>query len=365
MDAEALSDIAPLLSGAIGPSTRAAACTVIAASSSGDEGTTFRGLLGTSPVGESILRRLLVLCADPACARLALSALVNISEDQDAALSLVRAGAVEQATESLLDSEQSQYASLYSGLLSNVTRFPAGVDALVGKGKGQSAANVAVQKLWRLVCQIDRMSNVLWMSNACSTPEGRASLLFNSEDGDDTDLSISKDENRQPLTWLLRLLSSKNEATRLAAASALRNCSMAEDCHSLLVNHTNAVGACLARLMTSNSPVPLEQVRNAPKEVRDLAIDPQRAHPEPLEEVRLLITESLLLLCKSLEGRTALRTKDAYPVLERWFQREQNEEIRNSVDSTMDRIVAAEDGDDPLSTGTRSDVQIIEDAGSS
>lgn len=348
MDEASLPDIAQLLSGSIGSSTRAATCTAVAACSSGQAGASLRRLIGTTEPGETIIRRLLLLCGDPNCARLALSALVNLSEDEEAAAVMTRAGAVDRATHALLDDDQRSLFSLYSGLLSNLTRFPGGVDALVGKGKGEKASMQAVNTLFKLVARIDRIPNVLWMSNACSTPEGRAALLLKGDAAKSENSAVKPqlvDKSKQPLTWLLRLVISENEPTRLAAASALRNCAMAEDCHLVLIKQTNAVGTCLARLMSSSRPIPLEQVKSAPEEVIALVTDPTKAKPEPLVEIRLILVESLLLLCKTRLGREALRELSVYAVLNEWKELEETEQIRQAAESILDRLTVAEDGE--------------------
>lgn len=341
MDEQSLPDIAELLTGSIGANTRAATCTAIAACSADEAGAPLRHLIGTTTAGESIIRRLLILCADPASTRLALSALVNLSEDEDAASTMTRAAAVERCCSALLDNELNSQASLYSGLLSNLTRFPTGVDALIGKGKSVSASNAAVNTLLQLVTRIDSIPNVLWMSNACSTPEGRAALLLRGQSSATNSDQTSPTE--QPISWLLRLLSSKSESIRLAAASALRNCAMAEDCHEMLVNSTNALGVCLASLITSSSAVTNDQVSNAPPEVRFVIADPSKAHHEPLIEIRLMLVESLLLLCKTQTGRDALLECDAYYVLDDWNKQEVDEQVKSSINSILLRITALEE----------------------
>lgn len=353
MDESSLPDIAQLLSGSIGASTRAATCTAVAACSSGEAGATLRHLIGTTQAGETIIRRLLLLCGDPQCSRLALSALVNLSEDEEASAVMTRAGAVDRATQALLDDDQRNLASLYSGLLSNLTRFPNGVDGLVGKGKGEKASMQSINTLFKLVARIDRIPNVLWMSNACSTPEGRAALLLKGDAAKADTVAADPnlvDNSKQPLTWLLRLLVSDSEPTRLAAASALRNCAMAEDCHLALIRQTNAVGTCLVRLMSVSRPIRLQQVKSAPDEVKTVAADPTSAKPEPLVEIRLLLVESLLLLCKTRAGRDALRELSVYEVLDEWKELEDNQQIRQAVESTLDRLVVAEDDEEETLT---------------
>lgn len=364
MDSESLPALAQLLSGTTGPSVRATACATVAACCNGKEGEPLREQIGTSLIGETIIRRLLLLSSDRQSGRLALSALINLSETESCAETIIRSAGVERCTTALLDHEgdtdgeedgegdgeggERAHASLYSGLLSNLTRVPAGVDALVGKGKDASAANAAALTLLRLVTRVDRLPHVLWMANACSTPEGRAALLLKrraaqSEQHDYARKGDEDDKKQQPLTWLLRLLTSRDDATRLAAASAVRNCAMADDCHDVLVNHTNALGVCLATLIGPRSNLPLHRVANAPAEVRAVAADPSKLSPEPLVEIRLLIVDALLLLCKTTDGRAALRHSDAYAVLSEWVKQEKDDHIKASATSIMQRITAVDD----------------------
>ncbi|KAI0561488.1 Protein Hgh1 [Gracilaria domingensis] len=344
MDKEALSEIVKLLSGAVGPSTRTAACTALAACSAGEAGAKLRHIIGTTKEGEETIRRLLVLCGDRQCSRVALSALVNISEAAEAVKVMTSAGAVQRAAKALVDDEERELSSLYAGLLSNITRHPCGVDALVGKGLIGVEKDLTIDRLLTLVARLETIPNVLWMPNALTTPEGREALLFKYATSAQNDFNRS---GQQPLTWLLRLLPSSNETTRLAVASALRNCAMAEDCHEALLSEPDTIGTCLVRLMSAEHPVPPSNIRRAPQSVQDIALSPNTATPEPLVEIRLLLVEALLLLCKSPQGRKILWEKDAYAVLEVWKQAEDNEQIRTAIDSIIDRVTIAEDNEKP------------------
>eukprot|EP00178_Gracilaria_changii_P000838 TRINITY_DN1105_c0_g1_i1.p1 TRINITY_DN1105_c0_g1~~TRINITY_DN1105_c0_g1_i1.p1 ORF type:complete len:345 (+),score=47.71 TRINITY_DN1105_c0_g1_i1:217-1251(+) len=344
MDKEDLSDVVKLLSGTVGPSTRTAACTALAACSSGEAGAKLRHIIGSTKVGEEAIRRLLVLCGDRQCSRIALSALINISEDTEAARVMADVGAVQRVTKSLLDPEERELSSLYAGLLSNVTRHPTGVDALVGKGMTGIEKDLTIDALLKLITRIEAIPNVLWMANILTTPEGREALLFKYATNTQNELSRS---GQQPLTWLLRLLPSPDEATRLAVASALRNCAMAEDCHEVLLSESETIGTCLTRLMSADHPVSPSNVRKAPQSVQDIAHNPKSATPEPLVEIRLLLVEAILLLCKTPEGRKVLWEKDAYAVLEVWKEVEENEEIRMAINSVIDRVTVAEDNGHP------------------
>ncbi|CAN8064357.1 unnamed protein product [Agarophyton chilense] len=342
MDKESLSEISQLLSGAVGPSTRTAACTALAACSAGGAGAKLRHIIGTTQVGEEAVRRILVLCGDRHCSRIALSALVNMSEDAEAVRTMTNLGAVQQASEALLDPELQELSSLYAGLLSNLTRFPCGVDALVGKGLTGVEKDLTIDTLLKLVTRIETIPNVLWMPNALTTPEGREALLFKYATSSPNNFSRS---GQQPLTWLLRLLPSSNEATRLAVASALRNCAMVEDCHEALLSEPETIGTCLTRLMSAQHPVSPQNVRKAPQSVQNIAFNPMSATPEPLVEIRLILVEALLLLCKSSQGRKVLWEKDAYAVLEVWKQAEHNEQVQTAVDSIIERVTIAEDNE--------------------
>lgn len=342
MDEASLPDIDALLSGSAGARARETTCATLAACCSGEEAAPLRKLLGTTEPGKNILSRLLRLCSQPGSQILAFSSLVNISEDEDAARVMTELGVVERAANALLDSEQEEYAPFYAGMLSNITRFPVGVDALVGKGKEGVAADVAINRLHKLVLKIDTIPNVLWLSNVCSTAEGRDVLLIKDNVGKgDTESNPS----RQPLSFVLKMLSDEDGAKRLSAASAVRNCALADDCHNILVKHTNAIGTCLAKLMSPKKLVSLERVHFAPPEVRAIVMDPKKANPEQHVEIRLILMEALLLLCKTRVGRETLRVRNAYEVLDEWSTVEDDDQIQQSISSILDRIVMAEEDD--------------------
>eukprot|EP00177_Eucheuma_denticulatum_P001251 GFKZ01002282.1.p1 GENE.GFKZ01002282.1~~GFKZ01002282.1.p1 ORF type:complete len:337 (-),score=40.40 GFKZ01002282.1:559-1569(-) len=325
MNADNLSDISQLLTGKVSASVRAATCATVAACSSGSQGASLRHLIGTTPGGEELIRRLLTLSADPSCARLALSALVNISEDERAALTITSTGGVQRVARALLDNDHRALHSLYAGMLSNLTRYEAGVDSLVGRGDDELSDVRAFGMLMGLVGRLDRIPNVLWMANVCVSKEGRKALIG----GDHC-----------PLNDLLKRGREKDEAIRLAAASAIRNCCLADEWHDALDKRSNAIEFCLSRLKICE-----ENIAQELSDSREKAI-------EPVVEIRVLLAEALLLLCRSQVGRESLRRRDAYAVLEAWQQVEESQEVIRAVDSVLDRILAIEDGDTVEDNGT-------------
>jgi hypothetical protein len=290
------------------------------------ENASTRAAVAASPV---LLRRLLALRGDNGAGRLALSALINLAEDSDAAHALIELRTVGMSALALLDSDQRGFASLYTALLANLTRFPDGVNALVGNGQGfsENERRLAEATLLRLAANLGRIPNALFMANACSSERGREVLL---SAGDD-------DPRMQPLNSVLELLRDNDKDKRLAAASALRNCALAETSHRALVQRTDVLGVALARLLSPARPLTAEELEVVPKEVRDAAAAPLTLKPEPFAEIRLMIIEALLLLCKTREGRDALRTRGAYPVLREWHHVEDDDTVKEALEQIVDR----------------------------
>jgi hypothetical protein len=332
MDAATLDSLQGFLSGSTAPRIRTAAAAAIAAATAGEGNAASRAAAAGSPV---LLRRLLALRGDAAAGRLALSALINLAEDQDAAKELVRLRAVSLSALALLDPDQHEFATLYTALLANLTRYPEGVSALVGdaEGFGDNERRLAEATLLRLAAHLRSIPNALFMANACSSERGRAVLLS----ADDNDPRM------QPLNSLLELLRDEDKDKRLAAASALRNCALAESSHRPLVQGTDVLGVALARLMSASHPLTPEELLATPKEVRNAAAAPLKLKPEPYAEIRLMITEAFLLLCKTREGRDALRSSGAYPVLREWHLQEDDESVKEAMEQIVDRTQLLQD----------------------
>jgi Domain of unknown function (DUF383)/Domain of unknown function (DUF384) len=346
MDTDTLGSLTQLLSGAQSVQIRVATATAVAAATSGDANAETRAAVGQYV---PLLRRLLALRGDPSAGRFVLSALINIAEDEGAAKQLIALRAVASCASALLDPEQREMSSLYNGLLANLTRLPEGVDALTGAREefDDNERRVAEATLLRLAANMARFTNALFLANACSTKRGREVLLSNSEN----------DPRKQPLNSLLQLLCDSDKDRRLAAASALRNCALDEDCHPALVERTDVLGVALVRLMSPGHPVESKDMEGAPKEVLKAVATPMTLVPEPFAEIRLMIVEAFLLLCKSLAGRNALRTCKAYPILREWHLEESDEGVKEAVEQIVDRTeLLTEEGEgEPVSLNGNTD----------
>lgn len=333
-----MSTLTELMSGSNPPHIRAAAVGLLAASTSGDSNANAeaRTYVGQHP---TILKRLLVLRGDAKARRLALSTLVNVSEDETAANQLIQFRVIASTTRALLgddndeinDSDRS-LVSLHVAILSNLTRFERGVETFVGAeaSMDQHRKKVAEANLLRLAERIDHFPNALFMANACSHPKGRDVLLSAHE----------SDIRKQPLDAVLRMLSDDtSKDRRLTAASALRNCALAdeEDSHMALLQRTDILGVALSRLLSPKSSLDEDDLKTAPKEVVDAFKDIVNRKPEPLVEIRLLIVEALLLLCKTKHGRDTLRNRGAYPVLREWHKEEEDDTVRDTIEQIVDR----------------------------
>lgn len=348
MDEDTLTTLAELLAGSQSPQVRTAAATAVAASTSGDANAQTRSAIGRNA---PLLRRLLALRGDAAAGRFALSALVNLAEDEGAARALIALRAVATATSALLDTEQREFAVLYTGLLANLTRLPEGVDALTGAAGRFDAAERrrAEANLLRMAESLLWLPNGLFIANACSSKRGREVLLSASHE----------DPRKQPLNAVLKLLSNEDKDKRLAAASALRNCALAEESHEALVQRTDVLGVALVRLMSPSRPLSEEDLDGAPKEVVDAAAKPLLLKAEPFAEIRLMIVEALLLLCQTHVGREALRKCRAYPVLREWHLEEDDGVVREAVEQIVDRTeLLKEVGDGDSAPAPINDIDI-------
>lgn len=334
MDSETISSLTDLLSGTSGPKIRATAAAAVAASTSGPENGAVRAAIGKSP---KLLRRLLALKADPSSGRLALSALVNLAEDEEAARALISVRAVTASASALLDEDQRALSSLHAALLCNLTRLPEGVEALVGVD-GSSDANqskVAEVALARLFDRAGRIPNVLFLANACTNERGREVLLKQE--------TVRK---RKSESSFFSLLADMNSDRRLAAASAFKNCAFASSCHASLLEQSPAIDLCLARVLSPHHlPSPTE-LANAPKCILDSISDPKSIDSETEPDIKLVLAEALLLLCQSQEGRAVLQQRDSYPVLREWHLIESDDAIKSVIEQVVYRAFLLKEGED-------------------
>lgn len=341
MNAETFTMLEQMLSPKIDVKIRAAAATA-AAAGSGEPA--FRHELGTTELGKEVLKRLLALTADDGTSRFVMSALVNTAEDEAAAKALVSLNAVPRTCQSILDPEARTLISLHSALLSNLTRFPAGRDALC-------AGAVAEALTLSMLARPKYIPSLLWVSNLAAAAPGR-SLLLQLPGGD---------SGVAPLDPVLEVLCDADEARRFAAASAVRNCALAEDCHEALLTDTAVLGTTLARFVTKKRQIDADEMVLAPRQVRAAYDLDEKLTPEPIEGIRTLLAEGLLLLCKSVDGRDALRAEGSYPVLRDWHLEEESEKVKNIIESIVDRTkLLDEEGDEEPTDAVSEPPQISE-----
>lgn len=236
------------------------------------------------------------------------------------------------------------FASSFSGLLSNLTRLTEGVDALVGQNVDEASGATAEFVLLKLSNRLDAIPNVLWMANACASAKGRDILLLRGNPH-----ASGRSIDQQPLTRLLQLYHSRKvePATRLAVASAIRNCAIAEDCHDVLANATNALDVCLSCLVSPKTQIDPNYIKDASDHVRAIVANHTTAEPEQSDSIRLVVVEALLLMCKSEIGVTSLREKDVFLILFEWSKQEKNNEISSVLSNVMHRITAVDAPSEP------------------
>lgn len=305
---------------------RVAAATAAAAQTAGPSQAALRRELGRTELGKTLLRRLLTLKSDGASGRFVLTALVNIAEDEEACKALVELNVVPRTIDAILDKDARSFISLHTGLLSNVTRHDAGRNAMV-------ADVLAIARTHALIANIQLIPNILWVSNLAVHAGGRQILLEALEDTVLLDKVISS-------------LRSNDEVRRYAAATTLRNCALAEECHRSILGRSTALGATLARFVCKTRRIDADELLSAPALVREAYKRDDSITPEPAEEIRYVLVETLLLLCKSVAGREVLREDGAYAVLREWHLEEEVERVKDVIESIVNRTRLLDEEDE-------------------
>ncbi|GAB0492159.1 hypothetical protein MMPV_003419 [Pyropia vietnamensis] len=330
-------------------------------------------------VAASLLRALLRLTGDtsaPATIRSALTALINLTAASPAAAAMLApAAAADMCVTALLDTDPavSALASLYAGLLANLTRTPAGVAAVLhvplptssgaafptgaepptppptNADAALRAARVAV-RVRALAGRVAASAAVgaspggggdayesaaMALANLALLPAGR-DLLLRGRGGDPVGAPLAtallpaldpQGGGTTGKTGAARRGGGPSVARRAAAAVALRNCALAPSAVEALL----AVGGggvvvttllrCLSPSGRSAAPSSVDGVESGAASSGDNDDDdagvPGRPATAPAEadvDVRLALAEALLALTRTTPGRDACQAAGAAAV---------------------------------------------------
>uniref|UniRef100_A0A7S0ZFW1 Protein HGH1 homolog n=1 Tax=Timspurckia oligopyrenoides TaxID=708627 RepID=A0A7S0ZFW1_9RHOD len=297
-------------------------------------------------------------------ARASLSALVNFAADPDSIHAFAEIQVISRMLETLLEKDPSvhQLDSLRVSLITNLTRFPKGVQSTFGSNESRFAKELAEQRIVRLFERmmneqerghdgsIDALESVaMFIANLCITEVGRNLVLDGGEAG--------------VLGRSCTLLkSSKNVNRRLGVALMLRNVAVDDSCHDALLGmkmNADSVTQVLCRLVYYSDELPRpiedEELTNA-QEALVSAVKVARtgalSRYESVAEVRIVLAEFLLAMCKTKQGRDGLRERCAYPVLRCAHWIEKNPEAQETLNQVVDRTELADEDNDSADTAT-------------
>lgn len=130
-----------------------------------------------------------------------------------------------------------------------------------------------------------------------------------------------------PLSDLVMFTEHASAVRRSGVSSTLKNCAFVHEAHQLLLTSGKRVNFLPYILLPLCGPeeFDLDDMEKLPEEVQFLPPDKKR-DPDP--STRLMLVETLILLCRTRSGRDALRDRGAYPVVKAAHLAEHDEQIQ-------------------------------------
>lgn len=138
---------------------------------------------------------------------------------------------------------------------------------------------------------------------------------------------------RQMVPWLLQT----NRSRRLGVAMAFRNCALDESTHEFLLNDLHAVLLLVEPFIDPSHLPPADDFLKAPAATKAFLVNSERQHSEVESEVRQPLAEALLLLCRTITGRDAIRQAQIYPFLREAHSAEHVEAIQTTIEEVVQR----------------------------
>lgn len=168
-------------------------------------------------------------------------------------------------------------------------------------------------------------------------PDGREALLGM------PDSLAEGSTSAVPLADLVVFTQHASSTRRVSVASTLKNCAFVTAAHELLLS-SGTVNFLPYILLPLCGPeeFELEDQEKLPEECQFLPPDKER-DPDP--SVRLMLVETLILLCGTRSGRDKLRERGAYEVVRAAHKVEQDEDVRIAIERVVN-LLMREEGQD-------------------
>lgn len=144
-----------------------------------------------------------------------------------------------------------------------------------------------------------------------------------------------------PLSDLVMFTEHASPVRRSGVSSTLKNCAFVHEAHQLLLASGKRVNFLPYILLPLCGPeeFDLDDVEKLPEEVQFLPPDKKR---DPDASTRLMLVETLILLCRTRSGRDALRDRGAYPVVKAAHLAEHDEQIHVEMERLVNLLMRDE-----------------------
>lgn len=186
----------------------------------------------------------------------------------------------------------------------------------------------------------DYLAHVFANLSADNMPDGREALLGMP---DSLQPEASTSSAPVPLADLVVFTQHASAIRRVSVASTLKNCAFVQPAHELLLS-SGSVNFLPYILLPLCGPeeFELEDQEKLPEECQFLPPDKER-DPDP--SVRLMLVETLILLCGTRSGRDALRARGAYEVVRAAHKVERDEDVRIAIERVVNLLMRDEAAD--------------------
>lgn len=182
--------------------------------------------------------------------------------------------------------------------------------------------------------------------------DGRESLLgmpASLEEGSDSPV---------PLSELVIFTEHKNPIRRAGVSSTLKNCAFVHEAHTLLLSSGKRVNFLPYILLPLCGPeeFDLDDQEKMPEEIQFLPSDKKRDQ-DP--STRLMLVETLILLCRTRSGRDTLRDRGTYPVIKLAHMAEEDDQIKEEMERLVNLLMRDESDDTKIEEVMPSSVEPV------
>eukprot|EP01086_Lenisia_limosa_P013012 TRINITY_DN41767_c0_g1_i1.p1 TRINITY_DN41767_c0_g1~~TRINITY_DN41767_c0_g1_i1.p1 ORF type:complete len:414 (-),score=100.27 TRINITY_DN41767_c0_g1_i1:25-1266(-) len=300
------------------------------------------------------IKGLLLLCGDElSCAHEAAKCLINLCEHEAIVNHVVSMKGIDLLM--ILISTKNQLGDLSFMILSNITRFQKGCEALMAAKDDDGLLGKHVSHLVRLLTSADS-------SDSHDKTMYIATILMNLSKVD-TARRMLLNEKREYIPRLLPLLSHSQLMRRAGVAGMLKNCLFTTAKHEWLVgDDVDILPYLMLPLIAGTDEFRDNEMDNLPAECQYLDEDKAR---ESDPEVRKLLVESIFLLTAFRESRNKMREIEVYAVLRNLDLVEEDEEVKDVIERTIGTILLeeGEEGrDNPIPDEIVPDAKMREEA---